>query len=142
MFSIAICRQLGDKCQSKTLLLTIFDLRSSKVLTFSTAAYPMWDPDSCILQNLILFEFVSNIKGTNVYQAYYNLGKYLSYFISLTFSHLCPICPCDILHSSHGNHKIHLPSVNVTKYIDKSRFKKKMPQEVDPHGVSGNQKRS
>ena len=27
VFSIAICRQLGDKWQSKTLFLTIFDLR-------------------------------------------------------------------------------------------------------------------
>ena len=39
IFSIAICRQLGDKWQSKTLFLTIFDLRSSIVLTFSIAAY-------------------------------------------------------------------------------------------------------
>ena len=31
----------GDKWQSKTLFLTIFDLRSSIVLTFSIAAYPM-----------------------------------------------------------------------------------------------------
>ena len=28
VFSIAICRQSGDKWQSKTLFLTIFDLRS------------------------------------------------------------------------------------------------------------------
>ena len=28
VFSIAICRQLGDKWQSKTLILTIFDLSS------------------------------------------------------------------------------------------------------------------
>ena len=42
VFSIAICRQSGDKWQSKTLLLTIFDLRSSIVLTFSIAAYPVW----------------------------------------------------------------------------------------------------
>ena len=31
---IAICRQSGDKRQSKTLFLTILDLRSSTVLTF------------------------------------------------------------------------------------------------------------
>ena len=43
MFSIALCRQSGDKWQSKTLFLTIFDLRSSIVLTFSIAAYPVWD---------------------------------------------------------------------------------------------------
>ena len=36
---IAICRQLGDKWQLKTLFLAIFDLRSSIVLTFSIAAY-------------------------------------------------------------------------------------------------------
>ena len=39
VFSIAICRQSGDKRQSKTLFLTILDLRSSIVLTFSIAAY-------------------------------------------------------------------------------------------------------
>ena len=39
VFSIAICRQCGDKWQSKTLFLTIFDLRSSIVFTFSIAAY-------------------------------------------------------------------------------------------------------
>ena len=37
MFSIAICSQW----QSKTLFLTIFDLRSSIILTFSIAAYPV-----------------------------------------------------------------------------------------------------
>ena len=42
VFSIVICRQSGDKWQSKTLFLTIFDLRSSIVLTFSIAAYPVW----------------------------------------------------------------------------------------------------
>ena len=39
MFSIVICRQSGDKWQSKTLFLTIFDQRSSIVLTFSIAAF-------------------------------------------------------------------------------------------------------
>ena len=42
VLSIAICRQSGDKWQSKTLFLTIFDLRPSMVLTFSIAAYPVW----------------------------------------------------------------------------------------------------
>ena len=42
MFSIDICRQLGDKWQSETLFLTIIDLRSSIVLTFSIAACPVW----------------------------------------------------------------------------------------------------
>ena len=42
VFSIAICRQCGDKWQPKTLFLTIFDLRSSIVLAFSIAAYPVW----------------------------------------------------------------------------------------------------
>ena len=31
----------GDKWQSKTLFLLIFDLRSSKVLAFTIAAYPV-----------------------------------------------------------------------------------------------------
>ena len=33
----------GDKWQSKTLFPTIFDLRSSIELTFSIAAYPVWN---------------------------------------------------------------------------------------------------
>ena len=41
VFSSVICRPIGDKWQSKTLFLTIFDLRSSMVLTFSIAAYPV-----------------------------------------------------------------------------------------------------
>ena len=39
VFSIPFCRECGDKWQSKTLFLTIFDLRSSIVLAFSIAAY-------------------------------------------------------------------------------------------------------
>ena len=42
VFWIAICRQWGDKWQSKTLFLLILDLRSSIVLVFSIAAYPVW----------------------------------------------------------------------------------------------------
>ena len=41
VFWIAICRQWGDKWQSKTLFLLILDLRSSIVLVFSIAAYPV-----------------------------------------------------------------------------------------------------
>ena len=41
VFSIAIRRQSGDKCQSKTIAKD-FDLRLSIVLTFSVAAYPLW----------------------------------------------------------------------------------------------------
>ena len=37
VFSIAIRCQSGDKWQSKTLFITLFDLRSSKVLTLSLA---------------------------------------------------------------------------------------------------------
>ena len=39
VFSIAICRQCGDKWQSKTLFLRNFYLRSSIVLAFSIGAY-------------------------------------------------------------------------------------------------------
>ena len=39
VFDGHICRQSGDKWQSETLFLTIFDLRSSIVLMFSIAAY-------------------------------------------------------------------------------------------------------
>ena len=39
VFLIAICRQWGDKWQSKTLFILIFDLRSLIVLVFSIAAY-------------------------------------------------------------------------------------------------------
>ena len=41
VFLIAI----GDKWQSKTLFLLIFDLRSLIVLVFSIAAYPVWSKD-------------------------------------------------------------------------------------------------
>ena len=41
VFSIAICRQWGDKWQSKTLFLLIFSLHSSIVLAFWIAAYPV-----------------------------------------------------------------------------------------------------
>ena len=41
VFTNVICRQAGDKFQSKFLFLTIFDLRSSMVFTFSIAANPM-----------------------------------------------------------------------------------------------------
>ena len=40
MFSIAICRPSGDKWQSKTLFVTIFDPRSSIELTFSIVTFP------------------------------------------------------------------------------------------------------
>ena len=48
VFLIADWRQMtieksGDKWQSKTLFRTIFDLRSSIVLTFSIAGYPVWN---------------------------------------------------------------------------------------------------
>ena len=39
VFSIAICRQSGDKQQAKALFLAILDPRSSIVLTFSIASY-------------------------------------------------------------------------------------------------------
>ena len=41
VFFIAICCQCGDKWQSKTLFLTIFDICSSIVLVFSIATYPV-----------------------------------------------------------------------------------------------------
>ena len=41
VLSIAICHQSGDKWQLKTLLLKIFDLCSSIVLTFLIATYPV-----------------------------------------------------------------------------------------------------
>ena len=47
VFSIAICRQ-GDKWQSKTLFLLIFDQRSQIVLAFSIAAYPVWLRDNIV----------------------------------------------------------------------------------------------
>ena len=49
VFSIVICRQSGDKWQSKTLLVKIFDLRPSIVLTFPIAAYPVCKHKSEIL---------------------------------------------------------------------------------------------
>ena len=49
VFSITICRQSGDKWQSKTLFLTISDLHLSMVLTFSIAAYQV-----CISLGILL----------------------------------------------------------------------------------------
>ena len=43
-FSIAICRPSGDKWQSKTQFLAIFDARSSILRAFSIAVYPVWYP--------------------------------------------------------------------------------------------------
>ena len=40
-FSIAICRHTGDKWQSKTLFLSIFDPCSSIVDSVSIATYPV-----------------------------------------------------------------------------------------------------
>ena len=39
VFSIVICRQSGDNGNKKNLFLTILDLRSSIILTFSIAVY-------------------------------------------------------------------------------------------------------
>ena len=41
VFLITNCRQLGDKWQSITLFLNIFDLHSSIVLVFLIVAYPL-----------------------------------------------------------------------------------------------------
>ena len=43
VFLIAICRQCGNKWQSKTLFITTFDLRSSIVLAFLIATYCVYD---------------------------------------------------------------------------------------------------
>ena len=48
VFSIAICRQCGNKWQSKTLFQTIFNLHSLIVLAFSIAAYPVWCTYACL----------------------------------------------------------------------------------------------
>ena len=68
VFSIAICRQRSDKWQSKTLFLTIFELRTSIVLAFSTAAYP-----GDILLFILLFFgncLPNQISGVTWYAAY------------------------------------------------------------------------
>ena len=43
VFLIAICRPTGDKCQSKTLFLAIFDLRSSIVSYIFDCRLPVVD---------------------------------------------------------------------------------------------------
>ena len=43
MFLIAICRPTGDKWQSKTLFLSIFDPLFRLLIAFSIAAYPVWE---------------------------------------------------------------------------------------------------
>ena len=53
-FSIGICRHTGDKWQSKTLLLTIFDLRLSIVDSVFHCHLP--DVVTCIYTDIICFE--------------------------------------------------------------------------------------
>ena len=55
VFSIAICRQLDDKWQSKTVS-NEFYLRSSSVLEFSIAYYPGCDYAAC--NNVLGFQTV------------------------------------------------------------------------------------
>ena len=64
VFLIAICRQSGDKWQSKkpgdkwqskTLFRMIFDLRSSIVLTFSIAGYPVWNFQKYLKEIQLIF---------------------------------------------------------------------------------------
>ena len=50
VFLIVICRQSGDKWQSNTLFLGIFDLRPLIVLTFSIVAYPV-----CLMMVLCIY---------------------------------------------------------------------------------------
>ena len=60
MFSIAICRQIGDKWQSKTVS-NQFYLRSSPVLEFSIAYYPVCDyanRENIVNSQLIRFSFL------------------------------------------------------------------------------------
>ena len=53
VFSIVICRQLGNKWQSIIIFLTIFDLRSSIVKTISIAAYPVCLFDTKTIRNRV-----------------------------------------------------------------------------------------
>ena len=57
VFLIAICHQCGNKWQSKTLSILIFDLRSSIVLVFSIASYPVWKRCSILASSLEKEEF-------------------------------------------------------------------------------------
>ena len=53
----------GDKWQSKTLFSTIFDLRSSIVLTFSIAAYPVRNFKKFLKDKQLIF--IASYRMTN-----------------------------------------------------------------------------
>ena len=72
VFSIAICRQSDDKRQPKTLFLTILDLRSSIVLTFSIAAYL-----KCLLNIGLLNTQPNQSKRNNLLSGYKRQSKTL-----------------------------------------------------------------
>ena len=59
-FSIAICRQLGDKWQSKTPFITIFDLRSSIVLRFRSEMN-LINPHAAVYTYQLVIEVSLNI---------------------------------------------------------------------------------
>ena len=69
MFFIAICYQWGDKWQSKSLFLLIFDLRSLIVLTFSIAGLFV-QQDKCL--SYFMYCFISHI-GACLSQCVYRL---------------------------------------------------------------------
>ena len=80
MFSNVICRQLGDKWQSKTLFLNIFDLRSSILLTFSIAIYPVWECHSNIWDTCCVLclgptcaVFILTMQSAEKYKCYHML---------------------------------------------------------------------
>ena len=60
VFLIAICRQAGDKWQSKTLFQTALDLRSSIVFMFSIATYLVWIYTPCLGMQI-----VNAVRGLN-----------------------------------------------------------------------------
>ena len=58
-----IIEKSGDKWQSKTLFPTIFDLRSSIVLTFSIAAYPVYNFKKYLKDIQLIF--IASLRMTN-----------------------------------------------------------------------------
>ena len=73
VFLIAICRQCGDKRQSKTLFLAIFYLCFSIALAFSIAAYPVWERNSSQLTKCYVIQY--QIFGQILHQLHHALSE-------------------------------------------------------------------
>ena len=121
VFSIASCRQSGDKWQSKTLFFTIFSLSLSIILTFLIAAYPV--RYRCTLHDVTVDIFCIQlneiIRTTYAWKEGIKQWRYYILFPMLTFAK--PSCDNvlqpSLLRGSGSNTVSHsgLANVNIRK---------------------------